>query len=121
MAGQPVVFLLAVIAGCLLVITALALQTAAAVRHTLRRVNTLLPSAGRTLRATSDLLASTNRMSQRVESIVEKAAGATSETVDGLLSLKARITRFLNMTMRSQGARSGSRHVKNRLKGRDVA
>lgn len=120
MAGQPVLFLLAVMALCLVVITILAVQTAAELRRTLRRVNTLLPSAGRTLRETSELLASTNRMSHQVESMIDKATGAASETVDGFLGLKAKLVKFFNTTMRSQGARSGSRSVKNRLKGRDV-
>lgn len=121
MTGQPVLFLLTVIAFCLVVITILAVQTAAELRRTLRRVNTLMPSAGRTLRETGALLASTNRISHQVESMIEKASGAASQTVDGLLGLKAKLAKLFNETMRSQGARSGSRSVKNRLKGRDVA
>lgn len=120
MTGQPVLFLLAVIALCLVVITILALQTAAELRRTLRRVNTLLPSAGRMLRQTSQLLDAIHRISHQVESLVTKASGAASQTVDGLLGLKVKLAHLFTQTMRSQGARSGSRSVKNRLKGRDV-
>lgn len=119
MAGAPVIFLLAVIAGCLLVLAIVALRMAAELRRTLRRVNTLLPSAGRMLRQTDALLASTNRITHHVESLVEKASGAASQTVDGLLGLKARLTHLMQTTWQGQGARSGSRSVKNRLKGRE--
>ena len=119
MTGQPVLFLLAVIALCLIVITVLAIRTAAELRRTLRRINALMPSAGRTLRETGELLASTTRISQHVESIIEKASGAASETVDGLLGLKARLSQLFRKVIHGQGARSGSRQVKNRLKGRD--
>ena len=87
MTGQPVLFLLAVIALCLIVITILAVQTSAELHRTLRRVNALMPSAGRTLRETSELLASTNRISHQLESMIDKASGAASQTIDGFLGL----------------------------------
>jgi hypothetical protein len=116
--------LVGVMAACAVVMTVTVVMTARELRRTSRRVNALVPPCRRALGQTQALLTSTHRISRHVESVILKASGAASHTIDQFLGMKNRVEQFLHdhLNDNGKGAGGGPRLSRNRLGGkrRDV-
>ena len=92
----PVLFL-GVMAACFVAMTLTVAFTARELRHTLRRVNAVLPGADRTLReahhclqVVHQLISRTNTSMRQVETVVHQVCGAASDLVERWAWLKQR-------------------------------
>ncbi len=108
-------WLLGVMSVCLVVISITMVATARELRRLLRRLNRMLPGVDRTflelfrsLRHVRRLLAAAARASDRVEAVVQEAAGVVPGTLDQLNHWKPRAERAIK-AYAGNGAGAGSR------------
>jgi len=116
MLDSPVLlWLLGVMSVCLVVISITMVATARELRRLLRRLNRMLPGVDRaflelfrSLRHVRRFLAAAARASDRVEAVVQEAAGVVSGTLDQLSHWKHRAERAIK-SYTGNGAGAGSR------------
>lgn len=116
----PLLVCLVVISGCAVAMTVTMVWTTRDIRRTLRRVNTVLPSADRALREVHRALDHVRRMlmradqaSRRVETIVQQACDTAEDTVQRFSALKDRAEHSLGKWLGNGTGAEPRRHHRN--------
>lgn len=116
----PLLLCLIVISACAVTMTVTMVWTTRDVRRTLRRVNTVLPSADRALREVHRALDHVRRMlmradqaSRRVESVVQQACDTAQDAVQRFSALKEQARHSLGKWLGNEAGADPRRHHRN--------
>ncbi|MBI3022068.1 MAG: hypothetical protein HYY59_08730 [Candidatus Omnitrophica bacterium] len=125
----PVTMLLGIITCSLVTLVITALLIAREFRETLRRVNALLPRAGRTLdeahrsfQQARHLLTKANRITQEMETVIHETCDAVAETLGRFKSWRERAQSFLKEHVGNGAGVDPRRHHGRRVinRGREL-